>query len=338
MIRLKHSTIYTLIFCFSYAILLASLNSEIFRDRNSYSGYYASISDFMLSKAYHVSLLKLFTEEPLFLILNILLTKILSISNNALPQIYVFFISFVFSFATIKNSRNFTFAIICILMLFSVSVSWHAQLVVLRQSIATSILLIFIIKKSSLNKLLFILFLCALIHNSFFIILAFFILIKIFCENHSLMRIVFISLLFSFISCIGFYIIGKYLSIRQIDYVSMEINSSGAGFILWTSCLLIILIKNKGIKSVSLIDTISIFGLIFYSFNYYFLPIGGRFLVTFIPFIFMSLTSNIYKKEHIPILLTFDVFFIGINLYKLNPNLINNSFNHGYQIINLLGL
>ncbi len=59
------------------------------------------------------------------------------------------------------------------------------------------------------------------------------------------MRIVFISLLFSFISCIGFYIIGKYLSIRQIDYVSMEINSSGAGFILWTSCLLIILIKKQ---------------------------------------------------------------------------------------------
>lgn len=178
MIRIKYSTIFIVFFCISYATLYASLDSTFFRDRLSYSGYYATSSFIMLNKAYDISFIKLLTEEPLFLLLNILLTKVFFVSNELLPHVYVFFISFIFSFYIIKKSYNLNFLILSILMLLTVSLSFHAQLVVLRQSLATSILLIFICNKYNLNKLIFISFICALIHNSFFILLLYFLMIR----------------------------------------------------------------------------------------------------------------------------------------------------------------
>lgn len=291
----------------------------------------------MLNKAYDISFIKLLTEEPLFLLLNILLTKVFFVSNELLPHIYVFFISFIFSFYIIKKSYNLNFLILSILMLLTVSLSFHAQLVVLRQSLATSILLIFICNKYNLNKLIFISFICALIHNSFFILLLFFLMIRYTNNDIKKNKIIFISIFISLIATTSFYVIAHYIQIRQVNYLSSNNGNSGSGLILWGTCLLVILLKNRYIKNISIIDSLSIFGLFFYIINYYFLPIGGRLLITFIPFIFISLTSGFYHKKTLYLILIFNMLFIISNIYKLNDNTKHNSLNSNYQIYNLIG-
>ncbi|HIA3199272.1 TPA: EpsG family protein [Escherichia coli] len=330
-----------IIFCFIYALLMSLLfDSDLFRDRLSYSGYYALDSQEILLSAYNQSIIKLIIEEPIFLIINIIIKSTNLIDRFSLPYIYVFIISFCFSYFTLKKSYNLLFFAICFCMLIFVSVSLHAQLVVLRQSIATCLLLFFVRKNHyNINKLIIVSIICALIHNSFFILTLFFITLRVLNKNSLKDRTILLSILISIFVSFSFYFLGKYFSFRQIDHMDSEFNVSGGGFILWLSCLLIIIIKNINSKKLSNIDTLSIFGLIFYIINYYFLPIGGRLLVTFIPFIFISLTSSINNrnKYFYFTLILYDIFFIIANIYKLNENLINNSLNNGFSLLSMVG-
>ncbi|APC14025.1 hypothetical protein FT666_06615 [Providencia rettgeri] len=329
-----------LILCLAYASMLTFLiDADYLRDRSSYSGYYALISDDMLANAYNNSLIKLLTEEPIFLLINIFISKVLNINNLIIPSIYVFFITYCFSYLTLKRAYNPFFFALCFCMLVLISMSLHAQLVVLRQSIATCIMLYFIQKKSNINKLIIITIICAFIHNSFFILTLFFSIMGIFNKSLSKNKWIFISIFISIFFTSSFYFIGKYFSFRQMDFLNHENVATGYGLFLWGSCLVVILIKNINNRSPSLVDLVSLFGLIFYTLNYYFLPIGGRLLITFIPFILISLTSNFNytKKSIIYLIAIYDIMFIAVNTFKLNENLINDSLIPGYTIFNIIG-
>lgn len=111
----------------------------------------------------------------------------------------VFFIAETFSFFILRFSKNWVVAIIAMLMLFFVSYTFHAQLVVLRQGIATALLMwtVFYFKDS--KWLYFIVFLLGFFHTSFFIVFLVFYfdyVLRFFLKDLMLRLIVFSMVMF----------------------------------------------------------------------------------------------------------------------------------------------
>lgn len=287
-----------------YALLLASFPNELFRDRDSYVNYAAWNIDILDN----YSGLSVFFNEPFFLLYNYLLS--FAFRPESVPQITVFIISFSFSFVILKKSRNLFVTIFALLSLVFISYSFHQQLVVLRQGLATAVLLwVVYFWPNKLKLIFFTTFLLGFIHTSFFII--FFVLcsdnlLKKILPNFKFRVLFLISIIF--ISSLFMLKVADFLGVRQATSSHVVNNENGGGgFLLFLFMLLTLFFH--GFKRVlsSVYGYITLIGLVIYLGFYFTIPVSGRVVGTFIPFYLIYIASNFYPKVFFPYVLFFIV-------------------------------
>ena len=150
----------------AYATILSSFSNSIFRDRDNYV-IYATYSADILNNYSPSSYL---FNEPLFLYYNSVLSYFFPV--DIVPRVGVFFISFTLAYFILIYASSFLKVILGFLLLFFVSYTFHLQLVVLRQGIATAIFIYLVHFFWGQKKFYPLCFVLAFIHSSFFIITA----------------------------------------------------------------------------------------------------------------------------------------------------------------------
>ena len=119
----------------SFAFLLTLLPNEYFRDRDNYI-IYAKDSLNIMERYDGIAL---FTNEPLFLLLNNALTFVFT--AEVVPLFFVAFTAFTVSFFIFIRSRNLLLMALGFMALVLVPQSFHMLLVVLRQAFTATVLM-----------------------------------------------------------------------------------------------------------------------------------------------------------------------------------------------------
>lgn len=289
-----------------YGWILSSWPNEYFRDRSNYI-LYANIFDEVTDRYTSVSV---FFNEPLFVFYNYILSFFFT--PEQIPQIGVFFIASTFAYFILRYAHSYLMIIVGFSFLFFISYTFHLQLVVLRQGIATALLLwltYFFFEKRYFLVLVFIL---SFLHSSFFIIS--FILIyekslSVFIKKVELKIIVFSSTLF----LLGFFIlkIANSLGVRQAegDYLS-KAEAGGGGFILFGFIFMFLYFRGIDNVEKNRFGKIALLGVISYLALYFTLPVSGRLIGTFLPFYYIYVISYFNSKVHFSAYTLFVISFI----------------------------
>lgn len=291
-----------------YAALLSSFPNFIFRDREEYFVYAVYSVDIL--KEYSYSLSSYLFNEPLFLYYNSFLAYFFPF--DIVPRVGVFFIAFTLSYFILRHASSFLKVLLGFFLLFFVSYTFHLQLVVIRQGIATAIFMWLVYFFWGQKKFYPFCFLLPFIHSSFFIIISV-ILYDKFLSYHIKnikIRIVFISITMFFVSFILLQIAAD-LGVRQAsgDYL-LNNENSGGGFILFA--FIFVFMFFRGLNNVygDKYGKIAILGLIVYLMFYFTIPISGRIIATFLPFMYVYIVSS----KNLKIIFAAIVFLV-INIY-----------------------
>lgn len=307
-VKKKKFLIITYIFLSSiYAYSLASIPNIYFKDRVSYI-FYPSNLDFYERR---LSSENFFLNEPGFWFYNNILVKFFDI--DLIPKVSVFIISFTLLFFILYYSRNVVNAITGVLLLFFVSYTFHLQLVVLRQGIAAAIFLwgVYFFWDSKI-KLITICLICTLIHISFILVLGI-ILLDLFLERKIKsikLRVMLIGLSI-FASSLLMVGIARSLGLRQAqsDYLTIT-NAGGGGFVLFIFMLTTLYLRGFNNVYSNKYGRISILGITAYLAFYFTLPVSGRLVSTFLPFLYIYTVSSNNSK-----VITSAIIFLLVNLY-----------------------
>lgn len=228
-------TLFAFVFALAYSSFLANLPLDVFKDRLNYF-VYASSSDIILTR-YTVNNLSFLSNEPLWLYLNIFLSRFLY--PDDLVKFIVFAPAFLTSFFVIRSDSKNAIWLIVILILPQVVKN---NIIHLRQGVAISL---FIIGYYSNSKpLRFILMAAApLIHSSFFFIL------MIWGITYATgvlrlsvaMRVLFFTACYAVVALL-LLVAASNLGARQaLLYESIDPEVSGFGFMFWSSILILFL-------------------------------------------------------------------------------------------------
>ena len=297
-----------------YGLLLASLPNELFRDRENYVVYASNFA--IIFKQYNA--ITLLFNEPLFLLYN----KVLSLffSPETVPRVSVFFISFSIAYFILKNARNYLLVVLGFSLLFFVSFTFHLQLVVLRQGVAT-VLLLWIVHLYWGKKPFFPLcFLLLFFHISFAIV--FFVLfyehvLTTFIKNVKL-RLLFLSLT---LFALSFFMLAlaSSLGVRQAGASHLVNNTNGGGGVVLFSFLLFFLYL-RGLNNVcrTSYGKIGLLGVLVYLIFYFTIPISGRLISVFLLFYYVYIVLSTNAKDYFS-----SFIFLLINVY-LWGNAINS--------------
>ncbi|MGE8600359.1 MAG: EpsG family protein [Acinetobacter calcoaceticus] len=311
---LKKFCMYT--FSIFYIWLYTCLPSSWFRDRLNYEEMAKYSNELIaLYQGYNT----LIIHEPIFLFLNKFL--IVFFDPEMVPHVFVFFITSMLCLFLIKISKNFTLFFLGLLAFVTVPFMFHLQLVVLRQALATVVFIWGVLNiRSEKNFSIFIL-ITPFLHASFFLILLIYftyIFLKKYINNRlylSLIAGLCIYILFKFSM-----VVASYLNIYQLGYIGdYELDVSGRSLLLYIFIYGIMVYMLSPIK-----DRLSDMTLVFlttYIFLYLVTPLIGRYMVTFFPFIILSLVRN-NKIENYIILI---VLIILYSYVSYNGALIENS-------------
>lgn len=315
------NTLLKILFFVLYFYLFAFLPNDLFRDRDVYSTLYAENSGIVFESYSYLSIF----NEPLFLGFNYTLHDVLGYSGEEIVHIFVYFILLSILFFLFKESKNALVYFLSLLILFFCFYLFHLQFVVLRQALATVFFVyaLLFLKESSF-KILFILFLCCLIHNSFFIISILYLIYYFFCKSQKYYLMYFFTFLFSFLFSLIIFAIGRYFGVRQIEdnsFNSNMLNVGGGGFLL--SLLIFIYLYFFYNSKKDSIYYLSLIFLINYCVSYYFSPVSGRLMSTFMLIVLIALVRSSRVTNIVVLLLLFIVFLIqalsgaieGMSLY-----------------------
>lgn len=308
------------IFSVVYGAMISSFPSEYFRDRESYI-FYANYSDDIFGDYLSKGILPLLSNEPIFLKLNTILSFFFS--PSIVPNVFVFVLSATFFYCFFIRCRNFLEGFFALCLFLLTPTFLHLQLVVIRQGICSAILLLVCILTCDKKKILTTSFFLGFIHSSFFLI-TFFLFINyiLFLSGAKRkIRLAVLCLVTFFIS--GAYIvIGNFLGLRQVtqEHLLEQTDVSGLAFLMWLSMLCLILFSKPKNTIEEPVKDIAILGLVVYLSMYFTLPFSGRFILSFVPFIFLS---SIIRLKLIECL--YLIFFIVVNVYILSSSLSNNS-------------
>lgn len=286
-----------------YIYISISLPHEFFRDRDVYF-VYASNSQELYDFYDGITV---YFNEPLFLKINILLNNFFTPSN--VVYIFLFFCVLGISILLYKYSKNIFMFFLGLVFIVVCNYAFHAQFVVLRQTIATVILLYALTYLKNIKIVIAISFLCSFIHVSFFLITALLILYEMlsrFSTNiKSLVIIIFSAIMGIFIT-----VVGKYLGIRQAseDHIVSGVNVGGGAFLCFSLILLYFLFLFKVDENSRRIYDFSILGLSIFIGLYFINPAAGRLMSTFILSIVFLLCSKFNIINSILIFLLLIVF------------------------------
>lgn len=299
-----------------YAVVLSSFSNDLFYDRENYI-IYATYSNDILNS--YSSLSYLF-NEPLFLYYNSLLSNLFPF--EVVPKIGVFFTAFTLMYFISKYAESFLKFILGFLLLIFVSYTFHLQLVALRQGIATAFF-IWIVYFFWNKKIFYPL--CLLLpffHSSFFIISAVLLYNDVLSykikDVKKLIIILIISLSFFSLFLLQ---VASILGVRQAteDHLLTSQNSGG-GFVLFLFIFLFMFFRGLNNIYRDKFGKIAILGLVVYLTFYFTIPISGRIIGTFLPFMYVYIVSS----RNIKVAFASIVFLI-VNIYLFHSSVTNNS-------------
>lgn len=270
-----------------YGWLLSSLPNELFRDRDNYILYAANVE--VYSKRYDS--IAYFFNEPLFLFYNSLLTQFFT--PEQVPQVGVFIIAATLAYFILKCARSYLMIFVGFGFLFFISYTFHLQLVVLRQGLATAFLLWFVYFFYGKKPFYPLCFLLSFFHISFLIVFTILFYEKVLStriKNLNLRMIVyFISLLI-----ISFFMLGiaNSLGVRQAESSHLLNNASGGGgFVLFGFIILFFYLRGFVNVYSNTHAKIALLGVLAYLAFYFIIPISGRLIGVFLPFFYIYVVS-----------------------------------------------
>lgn len=290
--------VFIIFFSLCYGYFLAGLSIDAFMDRDNYLKYVED-GELLLFANASQGILKIISNEPLWLLLNNILYIILGTPEKVL-RCYIFVFSTLFSYAVLsKGPKNYFWLI---LFLFVPQVLKN-YVIHLRQGVAIAIFLIgFNMRPSHMKNIV----LCStpFIHASFFFVILFYFVNKIFSiisEN----KVIKISLAVSFsaflVGSLSF--LSRVVGARQADEYdfSASLAVSGVGFVFWFLILVFMLMENRFFFKKYFFE---IFSLIFYLIAYYFVEVSGRIFESVIILVLIScLNLSGYRKLFFNILI-----------------------------------
>jgi len=296
----------SIFFACIYAYFLSSLSNDIFRDRGNYIVYARNFDSIGRGN----SLISSLVNEPIFLFYNELLSYIFV--QETVPKVGVFIIAFTLSYFIFKYSKNILLAIFGLLLLFFVSYTFHLQLVVLRQGIATA-LLIWIVYLFWGKRIFYPLtFLLSFFHVSFFIV--FFVLFYDYILSKYITNIklrLFLITITTFLGSFFLLRIALGLGVRQAESSHLQINeNSGGGFILFSFLLIFLFFRGFNNVYSDRYGRVATLGLIAYLALYFTIPVSGRLIGTFLPFFYIYIVSCRSSK-----VIFAAVIFLIVNIY-----------------------
>lgn len=294
-------------FSFLYLTILLSLPNYLFKDRVTYIAYIEQY-DFFSSKT--DSFLGYLLNEPFFLFINYVLKDV--VRSDYVPKIYVAFIIITLIICFKRYSSNFFMYLLGLVSLIIIPYTFHLQLVILRQGIATVILLLSICFFRDGRKILVVCFFVSFIHSSFFLIFSYLLVNYIFINFNRVKRylILFLANIF-----IGFFvlILANKLGVRQTEeLLSADSGGSGGAWLLWLVVFIYMFIYGK--KDNQYLYDYAMIGLISFLSLYFLNPIAGRLVCSFIPAVILILVSD-FKYQNILIVSSI-VMLYGIIVYN----------------------
>lgn len=256
------------VFSLIYAFALTFLPLEIFQDRANYLTY-AEFSALILYRLTSQGLLSLATNEPLWLLINIVLTHFFE--RETTLRIIIFVPAFILSLVLVRNNPNNVFWMIFILLMPQVIKN---HIVHLRQGVAVSVFVAGCYARPQWLRLT-LMSLSGFIHSSLFVIIA---IGSITWMVRALrlspaFRMLAFSMCFLLISVL-FPLLAGWLGARQADlYANEVLDVSGVGFIFW---LLVLCLYISGGMTFVRNNSFSMAILIFYIASYFTTPVAGR--------------------------------------------------------------
>lgn len=308
-------------FSFLYSSFLVMLPNDYFRDRVGYIVYAEESSDYFYNSSQD-GFLSLFFSDPIFLKLNSFFS--IFFSSDLVPKVFVFFSGFIFFYCFMRESKGGLAKFFILLLLLLTPGFFHLQNVVLRQGLCSAILILVCVHCDDKRKWILASFILGMIHSSFFLI-TFFLFFEYLFTTLKFKRTnaYILTSVVSIVVALSYIFIGKYLGVRQSssDYLAAEVSVSGFAFIMWLSVFILILIRKKTDGNYK-IDDVSIMGLIIYLSMYFISPIGGRLILSFIPFFFISMVRRVNLLSFV-----FIIFFLAVNAYIFRSTISENSLN-----------
>ncbi len=269
-----------------YVLTFISLPNSIFRDRENYQAYVEYLNNILYN--YKVDGISLFFNEPFFLLINFILGKFFS--SDMVVLIFVFIIVTSFFVFLKKMSSNILMFILGLMAFLIISYTFHFQFVILRQALATTLLLSALIYCKEYKSILLVCFISCFIHSSMFIVLLLLILNNVLRNKDTFIRY---GIIFIFLFIFGFFAlkVAMFLGFRQAGYLlEMDYNPGGGAFALWFLIFLYFVFFYKNKKS--FLYEYAILGLILFLTLYFFNPIAGRLMCSFVPAIILLLVSR----------------------------------------------
>lgn len=268
-----------------YIFVLTTLPDHWFRDRVNYEviaessrGYFENLS------------LDILIREPIFLGLNYFLALIFD--YDVIPYIFVFIIVCFLTTYLYKRSNNLLMFVLGLCAFLLIPFIFHMQLVVLRQGLATVALIYLVLNvKNDINLLILSCFLF-FIHNSFiiypFIFISYIYLKKI--NNNILFISSIVSLSIFLVYGVAVLLLDSF-GFYQLSYQNLnEVEVGGFSF-LFISLILFIyyfFVYNKNER----IHELTFIFFTIYLVMYFVTPLIGRYVITFMPFLVLSLVDR----------------------------------------------
>jgi hypothetical protein len=266
-----------------YAYLLIDLVPiDAVKDRGNYLNY-ASWPETLIIQRLQGGVLALIFNEPIFLLINFLLSFLFD-EENVVRSI-IFFGSFTTSYLVLKYNYRY-FILLLLFLLFPPVLKNYV--IHLRQGLAISFFLIGYLSTSKRQfKNSFFIFLSPLIHSSFFVLVFLIYLNK--CLNKFKFDIALKILVIALCGIISSFIMetaGQLVGARQVDeheFTSDDI--SGLGFLFWLVIFVLYALQGKYyLKN----NFLSIAVLLFYLTTYFFIPVTARIFESGIVLVLLS--------------------------------------------------
>lgn len=271
---------------FIYIPFISFMPNIWFRDRDNYI-VYAQSSELIMDSYNKV---ELFFNEPLFLTLNDFLSHYFE--PEVVPYFFVVFFLTTFFIALSKYSINSLTFLFGILLSITIPYMLQSELVALRQSIGTAILILAFMLTRNVYKIASAIFICSFIHSIFFIFFFIYCLNFIFLKNIEINKKLLINFFLMIFISIFSIALAKFFGLRQGDEYSqnMDVGTGGGAFILFTFIFLYLYLW--GGREKKELYEFAMIGLIMFLTAYFLTPIAGRLFNTVIPFIIFLLVSK----------------------------------------------
>lgn len=298
-----------------YILTFITLPSSVFRDRDNYQAYVDYLDDIIYG--YTDSGLNIIFNEPVFLLINLILGRL--IHSEYVPLFFVFFIITSFFIFLKKNSYNFFIFILGLASFLTISYTFHFQFVILRQAIATIIIIYSLMYLKNIKVILLITFFTCFIHSSMFFILLLLVLNQFLKEKNIKFRAIFVSLIF-FIG--GFFVLNlaQSMGVRQATtLMELDYSPNGGAFILWLFVLIYLIFFEK--RKDNYLYDYAVLGLVVFLTLYFTNPIVGRLMCSFVPAVILILVQR-FTYLNVAIL---SILIFVYSILILNGVLVENS-------------